>query len=406
MYAASHRIPEQNVPALQAKFAKLNRRAIKLGLPQISIVIHPLVVAAVKAPADRLIDAETVRYGYHWVSVIGEPPAFAGWTFVARYDWETAVDGTSVCLSNSVPGEVIPADRMTVAAPACEHCGKIRSRKNTFLLRHEDGRYIVVGRTCISDFLGTDLARAMAGFDWLRSIDVAISEESEERFSGGGDRREYFGIATVLAQAAACVRLDGYRNAQDERGSTGSEILYLFRRPHGYDEAQKREWEAARARCAPSAADVAVAGQIASWIAAQGGCSEWIVNLKKVVSLGHCPENRVGLLASAIVGFNRDAVAKVATVAELDEYVGAVGSRDEFNVTVVRTSSFDSQYGGGLRIVMRDQDGRALIWFATGEPSVREGWTGVVKATVKSQAKYQGKCQTVLSRVVGLGDET
>ena len=37
MYAASHRIPEQNVPALQAKFAKLNRRAIKAYLKELGL---------------------------------------------------------------------------------------------------------------------------------------------------------------------------------------------------------------------------------------------------------------------------------------------------------------------------------------------------------------------------------
>lgn len=80
------------------------------------------------------------------------------------------------------------------SAPAmrCDHCGYSRNRNLVFVLRHEDGRELYVGSTCLNEFLGSDALGAW--FVWSRLHEIADGLRGlarvSQRASAPGRRRD------------------------------------------------------------------------------------------------------------------------------------------------------------------------------------------------------------------------
>jgi hypothetical protein len=89
-------------------------------------------------------------------------------------------------------------------------------------------------------------------------------------------------------------------------------------------------------------------------------------------------------------------IAKLATT----QYVGTVGERREFTLTVERTVRFESyKYGwpAATLYICRDEQGNKVVYKGTGS-FLRSGETGTVTATVKDHTEYRDEKQTVLTR--------
>lgn len=84
-------------------------------------------------------------------------------------------------------------------------------------------------------------------------------------------------------------------------------------------------------------------------------------------------------------------------------FIGSVGQRITVDVTVKKRLEFDRCYGYSYRTVttykyiMQTPDGNTVVW-STGSVHWDEGHTCHLTGTVKEHAKYNGTCQTVLTR--------
>jgi hypothetical protein len=98
----------------------------------------------------------------------------------------------------------------------------------------------------------------------------------------------------------------------------------------------------------------------------------------------------------------RAAELEAARIAKLaaTQYVGTVGERREFTLTVERTVRFESyKYGwpAATLYLCRDEQGNRVVYKGTGD-FLRKGETGTVTATVKEHTEYRDEKQTVLTR--------
>jgi hypothetical protein len=142
-----YQIPERNLAHLRGEIDKLNRRALKLGVPVISLretgnrtpVEH-------KDPETKLV--VSVSYIVE-IELIGATPKFGGWTLAATL--EHTPEGNII---RKVPSVVIDLMPFKDCKPNCDHCKFIRNRKDTYLVLHDTGRVKQVGHDCIADFLG------------------------------------------------------------------------------------------------------------------------------------------------------------------------------------------------------------------------------------------------------------
>lgn len=184
-------VPEGNYGKLVEQIEKLSKRVKRFG----GSIMRPFVVGYRddEATGGNLLEV---------VLDVGKV-AIEGWTFVAKLDHSQETGTIVRALPNT--GIEIPTGYRT-AAPDCDHCGHRRQRRDTYVLRHDDGSFKQVGSTCLSDFLGVDAA-------FLGRLAECYSYAAEAASSGGGsgmhDRR-YIILDEFLAHTAAIIRTQGW----------------------------------------------------------------------------------------------------------------------------------------------------------------------------------------------------
>lgn len=124
----TYKIPAQNMPFLQEKFAKLGKRAVKLGLPVPTFTETGTSRLVEKDPATDLIIKTTLLH--HIVVDLGcNEVKVEGWEFVAVI--QHTDDGNIV---RTLPGQEIPTSYRETSN-YCDHCKVKRERKDTYILR-------------------------------------------------------------------------------------------------------------------------------------------------------------------------------------------------------------------------------------------------------------------------------
>jgi hypothetical protein len=389
-----YKIPAHRLSLFQEKFAKLERRAKKLGCPVPTFTVGEL--AAEKRVEEDLDGERFITFvEYYPVTVDGAAPRYNGWSFLAVVDYEASAPmfrKTPTADAHEIP------ERYRTMGPRCEHCRLDRGRKETFIVRHEDGRVMQVGRQCIRDFLGHDTPEniaSMAAFE-AEVRNACHDEDGGGMLLGGGPMVPEIG--TYLAWVVRSIRLWGWlsRSAASEisRASTASDAAFALEkhvkacREGRGDRAQK-----------PTDADKARAEEVLAWAKAIGDgedrrLSDYEHNLKTVATLGRVTSKHFGLVASAVAAFDREAARRRAVK---QEHVGTVNERLRgVRVFVDRVYALDMDSFGRSIVTMRDGEGHVFKWVTNVIPDTGREYT--MTATVKEHGEWKGTLQTVVTR--------
>lgn len=382
-----YRIPNENLGALDAKFAKLARRAAKLG---------------VEAPTATHLAVETVEtrgaiYTYTWVAVTGVAPKFAGWTLTAVIELDREEPDTPHVV-HVVTGEADPAWR--TLAEQCDHCHvAARGRKQLVVVTHDDGTRKIVGTTCLKDFLGHAAPDAIAS--WAQVVvDADDLTEFEERGPGTGEQR--YDPVTFLAWTIRAIHEHGWvarSNCRFDQTPTADTALRLLQlaaglaRPDRFEELPDDL----------TVAELAEAAEVLAWAAELATDNDYLANLQAVAVKSSWRVKHLGFAASAVTAWERDRARAVeadarAAAGAASTFVGRPGERIEVDGTVTFVRFFDGDWGTRA-LVKIDADGDALTWWcsnAANAPGIGDTVTG--KATVKAHETYQGVKQTVITR--------
>lgn len=401
-----YRVPVENVAGLAKRVAKINRRAAKLG-------VEPVRYVETEETWDleRKEDGKVVAVVEHVFVVVGaQVVKMAGWQFAATIEHDD--EGNIV---RQVPGVEADLKAYRTAAPWCFHCKTVRNRVDTFVVLHEDGSTEQVGRNCLVDFLGADAKFAAQQAEWLCDL-----EDACEAAEGGGDGGAR-GVAAVeleefLTHVALSIRTGTWRSRGAAReyggGATADSAIAnlcecqkaLYREP-GPKDRHELPVEEDRA-----AAVKAIAWARETWCAMDiDERNDFEHNMAVAVAKDFVPVRRIGLAAYAVQGYRKafEETIRAEAVAKADaeaEFVGEVGKRDTFTVTVTRIVEIADRYSydGGTKplYLMVDEAGNPLKWFASGwSAEMEQGETYTLKATVKAHeadAKF-GKA-TMLTR--------
>lgn len=428
---ATYTIPSCNLPLFQERVDVLNKRARKLGVAEIAVTVvfayltrefipDPLRSASrvprwvkdgEQAPANHVASGSVMQW--NTVTVTGEAPKFAGWKFIATLEPLPTDDGTAVNLLQCVPGETCPAEFRSRVGQ-CDHCNARRNRKQTFVLRHDSGAHKMVGRQCIKDFLGhLDPHQVAAWAEMLVELSSLGSAAEDEGWGGGGRGADVYDLRFILSLTAAVISHYGWISKsaafQDDRlTATAGRVSYLLHRPHpsaGYQAI--REWEAEVAKCQPTDDHKQDAANAVEWARSfsdeQIETNNYLANCNAIARCGVVEGKTMGIACSVVSSFQREqARLKLAEreAARVSNYVGEIGKRAEFVVTVVKVIPCEGSYGTTGLHKMLDDQGNDLGWFASGSAEwLKEGCTYRVKATPKKHEEYRTRKQTMLNRV-------
>lgn len=416
---AVYSIPECNLSGLTERIEKLNRRAKRIGVSPVVMVSSFLEVRTKVCVGDEsywLNDASLLKthghvteskMAWHTVTLTGESPKYDGWSFVAALEPLTTDDGATENIIRTVPGQKCPTE-FSDRIGQCDHCNKSRRRNATFVVRHESGEHKVVGRNCIADFLGgVDPHQIANRAEWLISIDELARES--EGFDGEYGSSSPTGdmLDRMLSYAASTIEKLGWvskgRAYADESTSTASIVSFLLSTPRGDESRKDKEL---RAELAYTADHSAIAESAIEWASTQSDddCenSDYLSNIRLIAKCEWCRFKNMGYAVSIVSSYlkNIDQLKEAERRAARpdSEHVGVIKKRMEMTVTVDRVIANEGHYGTTGIHKMVDDKGNDIVWFSSGD-WLAKGSTYRVKATPKKHDDYNGRPQTIVSRV-------
>lgn len=417
-------VPERNLPAFNARFAKVVKKAKKVGVEEPTFTVH------FKTRIEVEVDYCPVTYHIkrEWVSalaitVAGPKPIIEGWTFVASILHTATEDGKNLVVSSS--DITLPLEYRT-ADDSCDHCGHKRFRKNTFVLVDEDGNFKKVGSTCLKDFIGNMTASSVANwatFWWTFENDCG------NEFWGDGEYKgeNYISLAAFMNYVAKNVRLDGkfmsISKCRDEWGDI-VETPTVDKASWDIEDVNSKaskDWSVEkRTEMLPTVEDVETATE---WIEAireyaenltdeeSEALNDYEWNLITVTAGDALNKRAKGLAASLASWYWRrftlpELEATRVNYSETSEYVGEIKERLRgLEVTVLSKHGFEGGFGWTDIYKFADTDDNLFTWFSTGNVKRPDGETGlskdetvVIDGTVKAHNVYRDAKETLLNR--------
>lgn len=387
---------------------RINKKADKLGLPSISLIFSEREIVPDK------INDPTGKRGLMLillpVLVEGEEPVLAGWRFVAALDHviedraiidTAASDGEELKSANIVrckPGEEIDSKWRT-ARSNCDHCRLVRNRLKTYLLRHESGKMVQVGSTCIGDFLGCGLNPEAAAIYQEELFELQSRNWSEE--SSGGSGPKAIETDKALAATAAHIRLYGWKSRAQAKNDfrvipTASQVLgWLFFRSRYASEEERKRWTEA----IPIEADTEKAKKAREWALKSIPASDYEHNLKTIASMEIVGIDHLGLATSLVSAYDRaiGEELKRKMAATNSQHFGELKKRGVWEGTIARIKTIDGRYGTTW-IVGFQIDGNEAVWFSSNPVEFQIGDKVKISGSVKAHDEYKGVKQTVLTR--------
>lgn len=191
----NYKIYEANVAGLVARLENLNKRGARIGAAPITwnvVATEDVAVEGKPGMMERVVVMD----------VNGETPKFNGWSFVGTLNH--TVEGNVV---RAIPGLEVPV-QFRNRRPVCDHCNCDRNRRDTYIVRHDDGTHKQVGSNCLKDFLGhTDPSKLAAAAELvLGAFDVCAAHTGR----GGNAMSVYrIDLPEYLNAVATVVLRDG-----------------------------------------------------------------------------------------------------------------------------------------------------------------------------------------------------
>lgn len=371
MRIATGKLNDSALSALRDKLKRLNKRAVRLGLEPMRMMILRTETVSRKMPSG-LDESVCINH----IEVTGCAPRINGWVVAARIEFTN--NGNLVHVA---PGIGSVDNRYRTIGNICEHCNTNRRRNDIIVIRHFDGREICVGRNCLADYIRTESAEGLIeAASWGDTVSEAISEFESDYYGSGG--RPVESVETLVQAASICIRKLGWvsgREAYDNgRSSTRDDVCNLLVPPTGHNAIVEWKLWIENNGLTVTDYDKDLATKAIEWAkSVQPGDSDYLHNLNVLASAEMATWDNAGYIVSIIPAYNR-AVERETERAALAEKKGRKGYIGEpkkrmrgIKATCVGIRSFEGRYGVTtmLRFEHRisESEYAVLIWFASGD---------------------------------------
>jgi hypothetical protein len=395
----------RGLAVLNAKIEKLNRRAKRLN-------VTPIKVEQVTpwTPKKNNPDKEdSPSQDWAKFSVTTEVPHLSGWFFVCRIEHTSAGNILAVRPGADTHGDLV--NLFSNCKPECHHCNKPRNRKDTFVIKHDDGRIKQIGRNCLADVLGLGMTPEAAAqlAEWLSDLHLAAGGDPDGGgdFEGMGCRITHMPTATFLSFVVACANAHGFKTRKqadlDETGrtqATSSDAMFNMFPPQGLNSREREEL------VKPTDEDRDEALKAIDWAQQLEGRSEFDHNMK-VIASNEMIEFRNAGIAAFIVQARRRALEKEeerkAREAGKPEshHVGVLGKRlKKVEVVFIGTPwSGETDFGTLFIHKFMTADGSDLVWKTSSDVCADAGDKFIAAFTPKKHDDFNGRPQTQVSRM-------
>ncbi len=411
-----YRIADWALEDLTARFAKLAKRANKLGVPAPSFTIVRTEEVPEYGPGlgfevDGALEPTGRMLTWHYVTVEGTSPKYDGWSMIAVVDRDLEEpDAPNVV---NVVGEHEPDVAWRHLGDVCDYCAEHnnthpRGRKTLVVVEHDDSSRKVVGTTCLRDFLGHRAPSAIANWiEILSSLPDLLAAYGEEE---DGERGVFSEVRWVpefyLALVALSIRTTGWcsrtsaRNSDGYRVATADDAIRI-------DDDNRYKSKIGGSQIKPADEDKVLAAAALEW--AQDIDvdidNDYLANVAAIARKSGWRHRDLGVGASIVFAYQREQEREVKRQFDADafansQWFGEIKQRLDISGTVTSTRWVESMYGSSLLVTILTDDGNVVKWFASNPPAGLEvvGTHVSGKATIKKHDEYNEVKQTVVTR--------
>jgi hypothetical protein len=351
-------IPAARIESVRGAVAALSRRGGRLGT-------GPIGLRTLARENDEVL-----------VEITGVAPRLRGWEVVGRLEHEEGGPGRLVFASAS-----LERSAWAGAEPWCEHCGLLRRRRVSLLVRHRRGAVRQIGSSCLRDYTGHDLGRALRQVELIERARAAVSKEALGAIDDAARPPLDAFLALVIGVVRERQRGEFVTRSADRDGQASADLaLAAWRNGERPERALLQE-----------------ASSLLAWGRRHLGGRRWPsayeCRLLELLERG----GRLGRSEPAIVA----GVYLVRERWRRRVFLGAVGATVEAEVKVhaVRGAG-RNRFGEVNWHGMRDRSGRLVSWFASGGRRLEEGERYRLRGRVRRHGEWRGRPVTVLSRCV------
>ena len=334
------------------------------------------------------------------------------WSFVATIDHHEKGN-----IIRAYDTELEIPEKYTTCGPTCEHCNKIRSRKDTYLVYNkETHEFKQLGKSCMTEYTNGLDAEVVAS---LCSMYTKIEDAS---YYGGTSYTRYMNVEKTLRYAFECFRHFGYEKAYNDEYQTWnktstrervSDYMTLLEggRRLSTSEREKLQHEVDEVHFNPdSEYAVQSTEEAMKWIATQDDPNNhYLFSLYIICSEQYQEYRNFGMLVSLPVAYDRHLkdieyqekkkAERAADPRMNSQHIGEVGERLTITCkTFDFVKSFDSEWGMSHLYKFTDENDNVFSWFSSNYIDLDEVEVKTIKGTVKSHSEFNGMKETQMTR--------
>ena len=413
---ADVRIPVAFVERAVKSTALLARKAARMDLPVPELTFSDERI--------ELVEFDTGISGYvkttRALLTLPAPPTVDRWRFVARIDNPGGILAENLLVRVPGTSDPIPERYRTANYRACDHCGKQRDRRETFLVT-DGAEWHQVGRDCLGDFMHRDPGTVLVYLEALGRI-IPQDEDVRSGMSDGfrtGRIPALYPMRDIIELTATIASLDGWVSRDTARRAYEEENRHLITTAFSVERLlslnatasrEDRLWAARYVASEKSAALRDATFAALDEISTRSSLVEWERSLLTLWGAGFTDRIHLPLAASAVVlGRRRLAEAekvadqKAAAVApNPPHFLGTIGERlRNLTVEVTYERESESDFGPRRYVLSRAVDGALIEWWMNTYPEVTKGDRLSLTGTVKNHRwlDRSGEQVTTLNRV-------
>jgi hypothetical protein len=253
----------------------------------------------------------------------------------------------------------------------CDHCKINRRRVKTFILVDMNTAEVIqVGKSCINEYLGIDILK-IAGIK--KELDI-IMEDNQMEFDEERSKnvKSYYFTKDVLQAAIEIIKDKGY-NKEEIREDVENRLSATCTEKLKYeDEAQKvieyfKNLDDSTLNEFEYNSKIKITNEHTKWIS--------------------------GYICYSYLLYNKMIDKKIEK--NDTKYVGEIGQRRLFELTLKNVTAYDSVYGMQYYNEFVDNDNNIIIWKT--DRKIKEG-THTIKGTIKTHKEFRHKKQTYITR--------
>lgn len=365
-------ILDSNLNAFNAFVATKNKKAVKLGCPEIKVEVSAPYIKEVK-----MKNGDVVSFLYVDLSIDEEAIKLGNYSVVGRID---DIEGSIV-----VSGMTDMKKYRNYSMSQCDHCNTNHPRKHLILVK-EGEKELAVGSACLADFVGHPSALSyVSAMSWVYGLAEIVEEEG---FTTGTSSNAVYSVERVLNIAAAVIRTDGQyisKRIAEDRGE-------FYTTKDGVFNAMFSK----ESNLTVTEADRETTRKALDWFeATEHDDSDFFYNLKTLLSKSYIPSKMFGYVIALFPVYYR--ALESMSDSSKSEFIGNVGDKKvPMKLKCKRVIPMSSVYGVTNLYVFCS--GSNIVTYKSNTFNAEVEQEIDVVATIKEHSVYNNIKQTVITR--------